>query len=962
MTAALSRPEAAAAVRRGTDFAVFAATFLRAADRAGVTFAGLLATAEAAVSGYGEQRLRFLVTGAISEEDATADDLAVYRALVKAFPDAARPGAVDVPVAVQAPVVKTAVKAPVAAVQAPVKAEVVQPDRDEMVRFVGVVFGRTPAGGRIAARTFLDGVEASPVDFGEFPWRGDAGRLVDKLWSMVERAATMKQSAVFAPPVCMFKSPERRGERVGATEVEVHYDVAAVVELDKHPAAALAALREQVGEPTLAVASGGEWVDEATGEVEPKAHAYYVWQDPTQGGAEGLRAGRRARELLAALVGDAADRTAIPLSHPIRWAGSLHRKRGPGGEVVARIVEASGLYYDRAEFVAKLERLATERGLEVRDAADRTDATPERLRAANPADAAAALAVIPNEDVTWEAWNRTGMAAWAATAGSVEGYEAFNAWSAKSSKYDPEVTRARWGRYRTSPPDKIGFGALVYEAQRVDPSWSPGGRKREVVDAAYFDDEVGAEGDDVSAPAWVEEMNRAHCVTVEGRNTVVLRRETIVELGGRTAYRAMRPEELTKLHAHHLVPTGETKRRRTQAGVFVEEPVLKPIGAAWFNHPAAWRYLGGVAFLPGRQAPPDQLNLWEGWAIEPAPGSWALLERHIRDVVCSGNARHAEWLLNWIAHMIQKPWERPESAVVLRGGEGSGKGTLGRALLRLAGAHGLHITAPGHLVGRFNAHLRSCLFLFADEAFFAGDRSTEGVLKGLITEPTLMLEQKGVDAIQAPNRLHVLMATNNAWAVPAGRDARRFFVLDVADHVARDAGYFGALNEEMDGGGLAAFLHDMMRRDLSKFDPRNPPQTEALQDQKMASLRGVDGWWYSVLAAAEEVEPDLGANLREWSVDAAKRAVPKSEVYGDYVRYVASAGRREFRPDPETLFWRRLKIMCPALEEKRPGTGPNRQRVVFVPRLEEARAAFERHMGGAPIAWSLDGGEGAGAA
>lgn len=462
-------------------------------------------------------------------------------------------------------------------------------------------------------------------------------------------------------------------------------------------------------------------------------------------------------------------------------------------------------------------------------------------------------------------------------------------------------------------------------------------------------------------PAWVEELNEHHAVTVEGRVTVVLRREEDVELGGRTVYRAMRPEELTKLHAHRLVPTGETKRKRTQTGVFVEEEVLKPIGAAWFAHPAARRYPGGVVFLPGREARPDQLNLWEGWAIEPRPGSWALLERHIRDVICAGNAQHADWLVNWIAHMIQRPWERPESAIVLRGGEGSGKGTLGRALVRLAGAHGLHITAPGHLVGRFNAHLRSCLFLFADEAFFAGDRASEGVLKGLVTEPTLMLEAKGIDAVPAPNRLHVLMATNNAWAVPAGRDARRFFVLDVADHVARDTGYFGKLNREMDGGGLAAFLYDMLRRDLSTFDPRNPPATAALQEQKLASLRGVDGWWASVLAAAEEADPEMGANLREWSADAAKRAVPKADVYGDYVRYVEAAGRREFRPDPETLFWRRLKTMCPGLSEARPGTGSNRQRVVVLPTLGEARAAFERHMGGS-VPWNLDGVERAEAA
>ena len=54
-----------------------------------------------------------------------------------------------------------------------------------------------------------------------------------------------------------------------------------------------------------------------------------------------------------------------------------------------------------------------------------------------------------------------------------------------------------------------------------------------------------------------------------------------------------------------------------------------------------------------------------------------------------------------------------------------------------------------HLVGHFNAHLQHCSVLFADEAFFAGDRSHESVLKGLITEETLLIEPKGVDFIRS---------------------------------------------------------------------------------------------------------------------------------------------------------------------------------------------------------------------
>ena len=44
----------------------------------------------------------------------------------------------------------------------------------------------------------------------------------------------------------------------------------------------------------------------------------------------------------------------------------------------------------------------------------------------------------------------------------------------------------------------------------------------------------------------------------------------------------------------------------------------------------------------------------------------------------------------------------------------------------------------------------------------------------MITEPTLAIERKGQDTETVPNMLHILMASNNQWIVPAGLDERRF--------------------------------------------------------------------------------------------------------------------------------------------------------------------------------------------
>lgn len=87
-------------------------------------------------------------------------------------------------------------------------------------------------------------------------------------------------------------------------------------------------------------------------------------------------------------------------------------------------------------------------------------------------DVASALKIIPNNDrVSWDAWNRIGLATWAATEGSEEGREVFHEWSSKSGAYNPEVTDARWDHFEHSPPDKIGAASIFFEARAIDPTW-----------------------------------------------------------------------------------------------------------------------------------------------------------------------------------------------------------------------------------------------------------------------------------------------------------------------------------------------------------------------------------------------------------------------------------------------------------------------------------------------------------
>jgi hypothetical protein len=116
----------------------------------------------------------------------------------------------------------------------------------------------------------------------------------------------------------------------------------------------------------------------------------------------------------------------------------------------------------------------------------------------------------------------------------------------------------------------------------------------------------------------------------------------------------------------------------------------------------------------------------------------------------------AAYILKFAAWCLQNPGERAEVALVFRGEKGTGKGTFARALKDIFGQHGLHIFSAKHLTGNFNAHLRTCLLLFSDEAFWAGDKQGESTLKGLLDRAHHddRAEGRGRGAVEEPPQGH----------------------------------------------------------------------------------------------------------------------------------------------------------------------------------------------------------------
>lgn len=276
-----------------------------------------------------------------------------------------------------------------------------------------------------------------------------------------------------------------------------------------------------------------------------------------------------------------------------------------------------------------------------------------------------------------------------------------------------------------------------------------------------------------------------------------------------------------------------------------------PLASVWLDWARHRDYDNTTVESDASKVHPRVWNLWDGFSLAPVKGDWSLMRDHMRDVFCKGNDIYFQYLLKWSAWCVQNPTSVPEVAVVLKGGEGAGKGFFARAMLKLFGSHGLAMQSPKMLVGAFNSHRALTCFAFADEAFFAGDPSADGILKATITEDMFMCEAKGVPAFPMKNRLKVLMSTNQDWAVRASKDARRYFVLQVGEQKVGNFDYFGELKKQMDNGGLAAMLYDLLTIDLKGFQVLARPSTAALQQEKVNSFGPAQRWAHTVLTSGQ---------------------------------------------------------------------------------------------------------------
>ena len=361
----------------------------------------------------------------------------------------------------------------------------------------------------------------------------------------------------------------------------------------------------------------------------------------------------------------------------------------------------------------------------------------------------------------------------------------------------------------------------------------------------------------------------------------------------------------------------------------------------FWNSPST-RVYGSTSFSP-LSTNNQSLNFWVGHIADPSPGNWVLIRDYLRDVICDGNSETYEYLIRYLAHMVQKPEEKPGVMIVLLGGQGTGKGVYFTLLRAIWPMTTLQVSKIDQVVGRFTSALERNYIVCMDEALFAGDRQAIDNLKSIVTEQHLHIEGKYQPSRTIESFHRLFAASNHEHFAHVESDDRRFVFLRVSSTRQKDTVYFsGVASAIANPKIISALLYYLLKKDLTQFNVRAKPQTTEQLSQKIKSLMGFERFWFEVLNSPEGT---FGSN-KKWEQSI---FVSTSTLLSKYKGYHSNA--EKYQPLQISQVLEAVKKVCPNAK-----TGirefveiysgkKEQQRGIRLPSLDVARSDFSTYLG-----------------
>lgn len=266
----------------------------------------------------------------------------------------------------------------------------------------------------------------------------------------------------------------------------------------------------------------------------------------------------------------------------------------------------------------------------------------------------------------------------------------------------------------------------------------------------------------------------------------------------------------------------------------------------WISNNDNIRAYEDMALFPNASKCPQGIyNLWipfEGHSFtgpyEKNDKGFEMIMKLIK-VLCANEPAVYNYILEWIGQMIQFP-EIKTIVPTFISKQGSGKSTLIKILCKLLGQlKVLETTNPERDVwGQFNSVMMDTFLINLNELSKKDTLEAEGKIKGLVTDPTITINKKGVDQIQIKSFHRFIITTNKDDPITTSKDDRRNLIIRSSDELIGNKEFFNTIYELLEDTNVirTCFDYFLNMPNLDKFNSLKIPQTAYQNELKKLDM------------------------------------------------------------------------------------------------------------------------------
>lgn len=280
-------------------------------------------------------------------------------------------------------------------------------------------------------------------------------------------------------------------------------------------------------------------------------------------------------------------------------------------------------------------------------------------------------------------------------------------------------------------------------------------------------------------------------------------------------------------------------------------PALTPFIVKWLTDECIRQYEDMAVYPPPKQCPKNMFNLWKPFSIAKYTDNYTKNEEglqkylnHIK-ILCGNDQNVADYIVKWFAQMFQYPAVKTIVPTFISG-EGAGKGSLIELCERMMGSQKvMSTTTPSRDVwGNFNSVMSDSFLVNLNEMSKKETIDAEGKIKGLITDPKLFINKKGIDSYSINSFHRFIITTNNEDPISTKKGDRRNVVIRSSDEKCGNSEYFEDLHQAFNDINVMRTIYDYLMEipDLDSFGSFIRPETEYHNDMKELNRNIFDRW------------------------------------------------------------------------------------------------------------------------